>query len=127
MPKFSSFAAAVLAAVVVAEAVPVGPDSVRSSKGLKAELRLSQDKSKVHARLARCQEVRDLPEQCEDATHWDLPGLKVDSAARAVLHDGAVVARWSRFGSFVRLQKPFRLDHEVADGRAKLRVVRAAD
>lgn len=126
MSKFSSFAAAVLT-VVVMEAVPVGSNEVRSAHGLKSELTISHDRSRVTARLARCKENRDNAVPCEDVTHWELPDLKVDAAARAITHEGAVVARWSRFGPFVRVQKPFRVVHEIEGGRAKLRIVRSGE
>lgn len=113
------------------EAVAVGSDRVSSSQGLRAELTLSADGTRAFARLSRCREnVFDFPQYCEDAVTFALPALSVDPAARTISSGGEVVARWSRFGRFVRLESGYRLGHQVAetsvDGGLAPAVVRRA-
>lgn len=96
------------------EAAPVSSNHVTSSAGLSAELHLSEDGSRALARLSHCREdARDWPQQCRDAVTYSLTELTVDKASRTITHDGQVVARWSRFGRFVRLEPSYRLKHEV--------------
>ena len=44
---------------------------------------------------------------------FDLPGLIVDRASRTITREGEVVARWSRFGRFLKMNPSYKIRHEV--------------
>ena len=101
-------------AAVRVDGSPVGSDRIASSSGLSAELRLSADGTRAMARLSNCREdVRDWPQQCADDLTFAMPDLAVDAPSRTITHDGRVVARWSRFGRFLRMERSYRVGHEV--------------
>ena len=99
----------------IALAVCLFFSSVASAAGRSAELFLSANGSRVLARLSSCREyVHDWPQQCEAEETFAMPELVVDAATRTITHNGDVVARWSRFGRFVRMEPSFRLGHEIS-------------
>lgn len=109
------FLASAASAADRTEGTPLSSDRVVSPNGLSAELYLSEDGTRALARLANCREdVRDWPQQCSDEVKYVMTGLAVDPASRTISLGGDVVARWSRFGRFVRMEPSFRLGHEIA-------------
>ncbi len=96
------------------DARPVASDTVHSSGKYAAAMRLSPDGLRVLATLERCREnVFDWPRQCSEEVFFEIPGLTVDAENRRVMNGDEVVARWSRFGRFLRLEPNFRLAHEI--------------
>ncbi len=109
-----------IAFVVLLSVVPVA--AARST----AELVLSPDGSRAVAQMSNCREYAyDYPQQCESESTHELPDLVVDQASRTISRDGEVVARWSRLGRFVRLERSYRLRIESSAARVTLERVNA--
>lgn len=107
-------------AVLLSVAVP----SLAAGR-VEAELRLSHDRTRVVGFVSRCPStVNDMLPRCLDEREIPLPELTVDPAKRVVTREGEVVARWGRFGTWLRLEKGWTLKHDRA--AATLSLERAA-